>query len=149
MIEPRDGGAVLTAYAVQCGWSASGVGRRSGRGLRRNWPRATGSARRCWPRCPATLRSPLAAIKAEVACVTDTLKIDFDQHLVFREKDQVHLTPTEWHIVDVLTRQPSTLVRQVDLLRQVWRAGYSRETNYLRVSVPAPPENGLGCRFQP
>ncbi len=68
---------------------------------------------------------------------------------MFREKDQVHLTPTEWHIVDVLTRQPGTLVRPVDLLRQVWRAGYSRETNYLRVYLSQLRRKLEGCRFQP
>ncbi len=64
----------------------------------------------------------------------------------------------------MLTRQPGALVRQSDLLQEVWGAGYERETNYLRVYLsqlrrkleddPAHPrhfltEPGLGYRFQP
>lgn len=95
---------------------------------------------------------------------TPTLRIDFDQHLASRDGELVHLTPTEWHIVDVLTRTPGSLVRQTDLLQQVWGEGYRRETHYLRVYLsqlrrklevdPGAPrhfltEPGLGYRFQP
>ena len=45
----------------------------------------------------------------------------------------VHLTPTEWRLVDTLARRPGQLVRQQELLHQVWGPAYARETNYLRV----------------
>lgn len=95
---------------------------------------------------------------------TPSLRIDFDAHTAHREDELVHLTPTEWHLLDVLTRHPGTLVKQVDLLQEVWGSGYRRETNYLRVYLsqlrrkleldPAEPrhlitEAGLGYRFQP
>jgi two-component system KDP operon response regulator KdpE len=50
-----------------------------------------------------------------------------------RSGDEVRLTPTEWHIVEVLARRQGRLVRQAELLHEVWGPGYDRETNYLRV----------------
>lgn len=45
-----------------------------------------------------------------------------------------HLTPTEWHLLEELTRQPGRLVGQLDLLRAVWGSAYGQESrHYLRV----------------
>ena len=43
------------------------------------------------------------------------------------------MTPTEWHIVEVLVRNPGRLVSQRQLLQEVWGPQYEKETNYLRV----------------
>ena len=43
------------------------------------------------------------------------------------------LTPTEWRLLEVLTRVPGHLVSQQELLREVWGPRYGRESNYLRV----------------
>lgn len=45
----------------------------------------------------------------------------------------VRLTPTEWHIVDVLARHVDRLVTARQLLREVWGPTYEAETHYLRV----------------
>ena len=45
----------------------------------------------------------------------------------------MRLTPTEWHIVEVLVRNPDKLVTQRQLLQEVWGPQYEKETNYLRV----------------
>ena len=45
----------------------------------------------------------------------------------------VRLTPTEWHLVEVLVRHPGKLVSQRQLLQEVWCPRYEEETNYLRV----------------
>ena len=78
--------------------------------------------------------------------------------------EEVHLTPTEWNILDVLARHPGRLITQRQLLQQVWGPAYERETNYLRVYLaqlrrklepePARPrylitEPGMGYRFEP
>ena len=45
-----------------------------------------------------------------------------------------HLTPTEWHLLEELTRQPGRLVAQLDLLHAVWGSAYGQESrHYLRV----------------
>jgi two-component system KDP operon response regulator KdpE len=77
---------------------------------------------------------------------------------------QVHLTPVEWQLLDVLARNPGKLVSQRQLLQQVWGPAYQRETDYLRQYMkhlrrkledhPARPrhlitEPGMGYRFQP
>jgi two-component system KDP operon response regulator KdpE len=74
-----------------------------------------------------------------------------------------HLTPTEWHLVEILVRNPGKLVGQRQLLQEVWGQRYEEETNYLRVYMaqirrklepdPAHPryfftEPGMGYRFE-
>jgi two-component system KDP operon response regulator KdpE len=76
----------------------------------------------------------------------------------------VHLTPTEWQVVEVLVRNPGRLVSQRQLLQDVWGPQYRTETNYLRLYLaqirrklepePSHPryfltEPGMGYRFQP
>ena len=54
---------------------------------------------------------------------------------------EVRLTPTEWHIVEVLVRNAGKLVTQRQLLQEVWGPQYETETNYLRVyHGPDPPQ---------
>ena len=76
----------------------------------------------------------------------------------------VRLTPTEWHLLEILVRNPGRLVSQRQLLHDVWGPRYQSETNYLRQYMaqlrrklevdPARPrhlltEPGMGYRFQP
>jgi len=80
------------------------------------------------------------------------------------ESTEVHLTPTEWGLVEVLVRHPGKLVTQRQLLQEVWGPQYGAETNYLRVHMgavrrklepdPSQPrwfitEPGMGYRFEP
>jgi two-component system, OmpR family, KDP operon response regulator KdpE len=75
----------------------------------------------------------------------------------------VRLTPTEWHVLEVLVRHEGKLVSQRQLLQEVWGPNYETETNYLRVYMaqlrrkleadPAHPrhlitEPGMGYRFE-
>jgi two-component system KDP operon response regulator KdpE len=77
---------------------------------------------------------------------------------------EVRLTPTEWHLLDILVRNPGKLVSQRQLLQQVWGPQYQTETHYLRQYMaqlrrkleadPAHPrhlltEPGMGYRFSP
>ena len=92
------------------------------------------------------------------------LRLDFGALTAERAGDPVHLTPTEWRLLEVLTRDPDHVVRQNELLREVWGPRYHRETNYLRVYLanlrrklepePSRPrhfltEPGIGYRFRP
>jgi two-component system KDP operon response regulator KdpE len=77
---------------------------------------------------------------------------------------QVHLTPTEWQLLQALVRHPGRLVSQRQLLQEVWGPTYVEQTHYLRQCVkalrhkleddPIRPrhlitEPGMGYRFQP
>jgi len=95
---------------------------------------------------------------------TDAFALDLAQRMArLHDGTAVHLTPTEWEIVDALVRHPGRLVTQRHLLQQVWGPQYERETNYLRVHLaairkklepePGRPrffvtEPGIGYRFE-
>ncbi len=93
---------------------------------------------------------------------TDDFVVDLVAKRVLRGDSDVHLTPTEWAIVEHLVRNHGRLVTQRQLLQQVWGPQYEFETNYLRVHlaavrkklepVPGQPryfitEPGMGYRF--
>jgi two-component system KDP operon response regulator KdpE len=95
---------------------------------------------------------------------TDAFIIDLSAKRVTRDGSDVHLTPKEWDIVEVLVRNPGTLVSHQQLLHEVWGPQYDTETEYLRVlmarvrrkleSDPSRPqhfrtESGTGYRFTP
>jgi two-component system, OmpR family, KDP operon response regulator KdpE len=77
---------------------------------------------------------------------------------------EVHLTRTEWQLLEAVVREPGKLVGQRYLLEQVWGPSYRTETQYVRQYMaqlrrkledePARPrhlltEPGMGYRFQP
>ncbi|MGR3939010.1 response regulator [Streptomyces sp. BRA346] len=94
---------------------------------------------------------------------TEDFTIDMAAKKVHRAGHQVHLTPTEWQLLEVLIRNPGRLVSQRQLLREVWGPTFQTQTNYLRVYMaqlrrkletdPSRPrhfitEAGLGYRFE-
>lgn len=75
----------------------------------------------------------------------------------------IRLTPTEWHLLEVLLRNPGKLLSQKQLLNDVWGPGYGNAAGNLRLYMaqlrrkiepdPARPrwlitEPGMGYRFQ-
>ena len=46
---------------------------------------------------------------------------------------EVRLTPTEWHLLEVLVRHPGKLLSQRQLLTEVWGPGYADATGNLRL----------------
>jgi len=76
----------------------------------------------------------------------------------------LHMTPTEWQLLEQLIRNPGKLVSQRELLLAIWGPKYVEETHYLRQYMaqlrrklepdPARPrhlltELGMGYRYQP
>ena len=55
--------------------------------------------------------------------------------MVDADDEPVHLTPTEWSLLEILVRNPGRLVTQRQLLQEVWGPEYGDETNYLRVHL--------------
>jgi two-component system KDP operon response regulator KdpE len=114
-------------------------------------------------RLRAALRRATPA-EEEPIVSTDDFVVDLAAKRVTRGTTTVHLTPTEWQVVEVLVRNPGRLVSQRQLLQDVWGPQYRTETNYLRLYLaqirrklepePSHPryfltEPGMGYRFQP
>jgi two-component system, OmpR family, KDP operon response regulator KdpE len=115
-------------------------------------------------RVRAALRRAAPATATDEAVVaTPHFTVDLAAKRVTRDGAEVRLTPTEWHLVEVLVRNAGTLVTQRQLLQQVWGPQYGDETNYLRVHLahirrklepePARPryfvtQSGIGYRFE-
>ena len=114
----------------------------------------------------ARLRAALrraAPAEEEATVETPDFAIDLAAKRVVRDDAEVRLTPTEWHLVEVLVRNRGRLVTQRQLLQEVWGPEYGAETNYLRVYMaqvrrklepePSQPryfitEPGMGYRFE-
>jgi two-component system KDP operon response regulator KdpE len=115
----------------------------------------------------ARLRAALrrsAPAEEEAVVETADFTVDLAAKRVTTSKGEVRLTPTEWHVVEVLVRNAGKLVTQLQLLQEVWGPQYEKETNYLRVYLaqirsklepdPARPryfitEARIGYRFEP
>jgi two-component system KDP operon response regulator KdpE len=112
----------------------------------------------------ALRRAQADNVDGEPVVATETFTVDLSAKRVVRGGAEVHLTPTEWGILEQLVRNQGKLVAQQQLLREVWGPTYTRETNYLRVYMaqlrrkleadPAHPlhlitEAGMGYRFVP
>jgi two-component system, OmpR family, KDP operon response regulator KdpE len=95
---------------------------------------------------------------------TDAFTIDLAAKQASTLSGPVRLTPTEWHLLEVLLRSPGKLIGHKELLQKVWGPRYDTQTNYLRFYMaqlrrkleadPAKPkhlltEPGIGYRFQP
>jgi two-component system KDP operon response regulator KdpE len=80
------------------------------------------------------------------------------------DPDPLHLTPTEWRLLEILLNAPGQLVSSDRLLGEVWGPGFERSTHYLRFHMaglrrkleddPHRPrhlltEPGMGYRYQP
>ncbi|GAA0959889.1 response regulator [Actinocorallia libanotica] len=114
-------------------------------------------------RMRAALRRAAPAEEQAVVATPD-FTVDLAAKRVTRNGADVRLTPTEWHVLEILVRNPGRLVGQQQLLHEVWGPAYAAETHYLRVYLaqlrrklepdPSRPrylitEPGMGYRFAP
>jgi two-component system KDP operon response regulator KdpE len=99
----------------------------------------------------------------EATISTEDFTVDLTAKRVVVATGEVRLTPTQWHLVEVMVRNRGKLVTQRQLLQEVWGPTYSEETHYLRVFLaqirrklepdPSHPryfitEPGMGYRFE-
>ncbi|WP_395296172.1 response regulator [Kitasatospora hibisci] len=111
----------------------------------------------------AVRRAEPVAGEDDSLVVTDSFTVDLAAKKVNRDGTDIRLTPTEWHLLEVLVRNAGRLVSQTQLLQEVWGPAYRTETNYLRVYLaqlrrklerdPSHPrhfitEPGMGYRFE-
>ena len=114
-------------------------------------------------RIRAALRRAAPADEQPVVA-TAAFTVDLAAKRVTTAAGETRLTPTEWHLLEILVRNPGRLVTQRQLLQEVWGPRYEKETNYLRVHLanlrrklepePSRPrylitEPGIGYRFSP
>jgi two-component system KDP operon response regulator KdpE len=113
-------------------------------------------------RASARRGSKSADVGLAPVVTTSGFVVDLAAGVVSRGGQQVRLTPTEYHLLEVLARHVGRLVPQQQLLTEVWGPGYEKETHYLRVYVaqlrrkleddPSAPQHlvtepGLGYRL--
>jgi two-component system KDP operon response regulator KdpE len=91
----------------------------------------------------------------------DGLEVDVAAHVVRRDGERVHLTPTEFELLLALARNRGRLMTHGMLLTEVWGPGYADDTQVLRVHIanlrrkiepPGGPryihtDAGVGYRF--
>jgi len=90
--------------------------------------------------------------------------IDLAAKAVTRADTGVHLTPTEWQMLEFLARNPGALVTRQTLLKEIWSSDQVSDSGYLRLYMsqlrkklevdPANPrhlltESGMGYRLVP
>ncbi|HEX3492106.1 MAG TPA: response regulator [Streptosporangiaceae bacterium] len=130
----------------------------------------------------ARLRAALRredAVRPATAVTIGRTQVDLAAHKVVRQPaggggaadgqpgpgaEPVHLTPTEWRLLEILLRAPGQLVPSSRLLAQVWGSGFEHNAHYLRFHMARlrrkleedPPrprhlltEPGMGYRYQP
>jgi two-component system KDP operon response regulator KdpE len=111
----------------------------------------------------AVRRAATATVEGDATIDAGDFVVDLAAKQVHRGGHEVHLTPTEWQVLEALVRRRGRLVSRRDLLREVWGPAYSTETHYLRVYLaqlrrklepePSHPrhlvtEPGMGYRFE-
>jgi two-component system KDP operon response regulator KdpE len=88
--------------------------------------------------------------------------IDLAAKSVTRAGQRVHMTPTEWRMLEFLARNPGVLVTRQTLLKDIWASDQVSDSGYLRLYMsqlrkkleadPADPEHllteaGMGYRL--
>ncbi|HVS67122.1 MAG TPA: response regulator [Mycobacteriales bacterium] len=106
-----------------------------------------------------------APVVVHIGAVT----VDLQAHRITKDGEdgapaEVRLTPTEWHLLEILVRNPGRLVTQRELIQSIRGSQYEDAAHYLRQYMaqlrrkvednPARPkhlltEPGMGYRFQP
>ena len=105
----------------------------------------------------------LTASGGDPVIETEHFVIDLAAKKVHRDGTDVHLTPTEWGLLESLVRNRGRLVAHKQLLHDIWGPEHQDQTHYLRVYLaqlrrklepdPSHPrylitEAGMGYRFE-
>ncbi len=106
--------------------------------------------------------SQFSANKARPIVTVGELTIDFDKHLVTKNEAPIHLTPLEYNLFSLFTKNIGKVLTTQYILREIYGVGYGTDTQALRAlmaglrrkieTVPAKPhyimtEIGVGYRL--
>ncbi len=109
-------------------------------------------------------RSAAASAPSEPVVGFGDVVVDLAAKAVTRAGVRVHLTPTEWRMLEFLARNPGVLVTRQTLLKEIWGSEQVTDSGYLRLYMsqlrkklepdPARPvhlltEPGMGYRLVP
>ncbi len=115
-------------------------------------------------RMRAVLRRATGEAEVQTVLRFKGLEVDVLKKLVKLEDEPIHLTPTEYRLLESMASNPGKLLTHQWLLQKVWGQGYGTESHYLRLYVkqlreklgdrPSAPvwittEPGLGYRWLP
>jgi two-component system KDP operon response regulator KdpE len=104
----------------------------------------------------------IGSASADPVVAFGDVRVDLAAKAVTRGGETVHLTPTEWRMLEFLARNPGALVTRQTLLKDIWGSEQVADTGYLRLYIsqlrkkleadPARPrhlltEQGMGYRL--
>lgn len=90
------------------------------------------------------------------------LTIDFDSHIVTIRGEEIHLTPNEYNLLSLLSKNAGKVITTSTILKEIWGVSYGTDTQVLRALmaglrrkieiIPAKPryivtEIGVGYRI--
>ena len=88
--------------------------------------------------------------------------IDFERRLVFIEGTEIHLTPNEYSLITLLSKNAGKVITTGSILKEIWGINHGSDTQVLRAlmaglrrkieKIPAKPryiitEIGVGYRL--
>ena len=143
---PRlDGVAVIEALR---GWTSAPIIVVSGRTGSADKVEALDAGADDYVTKPFQIDELLARIRALVRRTTGTpgehgepvvafgdVTVDLAAKLVTRAGTPVHLTPTEWRMLELRARHPGALITRQNLLTHIWGTEQATDTGYLRLYV--------------
>ena len=116
-------------------------------------------------RMRVALRHAAAAAQPDAAQSFEQgdLKVDLVRRQVWRQGQEVHLTPIEYRLLTLFVQHAGKVLTHRQILKEVWGPGYATQTHYVRVHLaelrkkieadPARPrllvtEPGVGYRLR-
>lgn len=86
-------------------------------------------------RINATLRKSIVKEVGEPEIKNGPLRIDLVRHEVFLDEKLISFTPKEYNLLRYLIINSGKMLGHRDILNEVWGAGHSEDTQYLRVFI--------------
>jgi two-component system KDP operon response regulator KdpE len=90
---------------------------------------------RTWSNVPIIVLSARGQDPDKVAALDGNVTIDIRRHLVFRNQEEVHLTPTEFDLLTVFASEVGKVFTHRQLLERVWGAYAAENAQQLRVYI--------------
>jgi two-component system KDP operon response regulator KdpE len=100
--------------------------------------------------------------KQQTSAKIGDIKIDYDNHLVYLDNNEIHTTPMEYSLLSLLFKNAGKVLTTSYIIKEIWGVGYGNDTQALRALMaglrrkieknPAKPryimtEIGVGYRL--